>query len=408
MLTMRSVIFAALLGLTAWAARAADDSAVLPPGDVLEGGYVVTDSGHAVMGLDFPDVRGRMSVVIWKGGEPRTQSLDVGGKRLWLLPDGRIGLYGYKLVDGVDPYEDSYEHGDAFFVHQIYRIRGSKLHLEREFEISANEIETGFTQFTSDFETWVKMSNLYTQDRKTGRIYGVRGRRFAIGRTASGKARRTETLELYPDIHREHDESAFEIVDPEGPILLASYAVDLFLIRFHDHGVQSLPVDHLRHVVHPRGGNLDVVWQSEDRVLWARKGSEWLAYDLSSVRYDLAVPEAPFLRRSATEGAPHPIRGFVQTERDGGRWRVKYSWGSPQFENWREEHVSEWRSGPPAVAVSPNGRQALVLANQLTEEGEAVTYARRFGLGLAPVIPPVAAVTGEADDREEPQTRPDH
>ncbi len=408
MLTMRTAILAALLGLTALAAHAADGGAFLPPGRVFASRCcLITDSGYAVVGLDFPDVRGRMSVAIWKRGKPRTRNLHVGGKSLRLLRDGRIELYGYKLVNGVDPYEDSYEHGDAYFVHQVYRIRGSNLHLEREFEISANDVETGFTQITSDFKTWVRMANLYTRDRKTGRIYGVRGRHFTIGRTSSGKARRTEALEFYPDVHREHDETAFEIVDPEGPILLASYALDLFLIRFDDYGVQSVPVDHLRYVVHPRGSDLDVVWQSEDRVLWARKGGEWLAYDLSNVRYDLAVPEAPFLRRSAADGSPHPIRGFVQTERDGGRWRVNHSWRSPQFETWREEHVSEWRSGPPPVAVSPNGRHALVLESRSTEEGEAVTYASRFGLDLAPVVPPVPTAAGETDGQEGAQPRSD-
>lgn len=407
MLTMRTVIFATLLTLTAWAAHAAADGAFLPPGNLLGfGGCLITDSGHVVVGLDFPDVRGRMSVVIWKGGEPRTQALDVGGKWLRLLPGDRIWIYGYKLVDGVDPYEDSYEHGDAYFVHQIYRIGGSNLHLEREFEISADEIETGHTKVTSDFQTWVRMANLYTKDRKTGRIYGVRGRHFSLGKTSSRKARRTEDLELYPDVYREHDESAFEIVDPEGLVLLASYATDLFLIRFRDYGVDSLPVDHLRHVVDPRGGDLDVVWQPEDRVLWARKGSEWLAYDLRDVRYQLAVPEAPFLRRSAAHGSPHPMRGFVEVETDGDRHRVRHSWRSPRFESREKTHVSEWRNGPLPAAVSPNGRHALVLESRHTEEGEVVTHAGRFGLDLAPVIPPVPALADDEDRREDVQPSP--
>lgn len=401
MLTMRTTTLAAALVLTVWPARAADDGAPLPPGRVLvSGGSVITDSGHAVVGLDSPDVRGRMAVMVWKGGEPRTQALEIGGKRLELLPHDRVLIYGYKLVDGVDPYEDSYEHGDAFFVHQVYRIKGSQLHLEREFKISADDVETGFTKVTSDFDTWVRMANLYTRDRKTGRVHGVRGREFTIGRTRSGKARRTETLELYPAILRDDDVTAFEIVDPEGPVLLASYATDLFVIRFLDHGVQALPVDHLGHVVHPRGSDLDVVWQPEDRVLWARKGDEWLAYDLSNVRYELAVPEVAFLRRSA-HGSPHPTRGFVEVEKDGARHRVKHLWQSPQFANWREEYVSEWQSGPLPAAVSPNGRHALVLESRRTEGGESSTYARRFGMDLAPVVPPVEAASNEADRQDE-------
>lgn len=406
---MRTVVHAALLALASWAAHGADTSVSLPPGRLLaSGASLITDSGHAVVGLDFPDVRGRMSVMVWKGGKPRTQTLNVGGKRLRLLPNGRVGMYGYKLVDGVDPYEDSYEHGDAFFVHQIYRIKGSALHLEREFEISADDAETSSTKVASDFETWVRMANFFTRDRKTGRTYGVRGRKFTIGTTESGKARRKEALEFYPASWWEGDESAFEIVDPDGPILLASYAADLFLIRFQEHGADSLPVDHLRYVVPPRAiRDLDVVWQPEDRVLWARKGDEWLAYDLSNVRYDLAVPEEPFLRRSAAEGSPHPVRGFVDIERDGSRYRVKHSWRSAHFANWREERVGEWRNGPLPVSVSPNGRHVLVLESRPTEEGETVTYARRFGLDLAPV-PPVEAAPGEADRREEAQPTPDH
>ncbi len=404
MLTMRTVIFAALLTLTAWAARATDEGALLPQGNLLGFGCcLITDSGHAVVGLDFPDVRGRMSVMIWKGGEPRTQTLDLGGKWLALLPDDRVLMYGYKLVDGVDPHADSYTHGDAFFVHQVYRIRGSGLQLEQEF-LERTDVEMGYTRIAGDLKTWVRMENLHREAPNGHMVYG---RHFAIGTTKSGKTRRSEALELYPATLRDDDITAFEIVDSDGPILLASYAADLFLIRFRDYGVDSRPVDLLRHVVHPRGGELDVVWQSEDRVLWARKGDEWLAYDLWNVRYELAVPEVPFLRRSA-HGSPHPIRGFVEIERDGSRFRVRHSWQSPQFENWREEHVSERRSGPLPVAVSPNGRRALVLERRSTEQGEAVTYASRFGLDLAPVVPPVPAAAGEADGKKEAQPQAEH
>lgn len=381
---MRTAILAALLTMTGGVARAVDDP-LLPPGNLLgQGCCLITDLGHAVVGLDFPDVRGRMSLMVWKGEEPGMQALDVGGKSLTLLPEGRIGLYGYKLVEGVDPYEDSYTYGDAFFVHQVYRIKGSRLHLERELRLAPDDVEAGMTRITSDFKTWVRMENLRRETQRGSRVHG---RRFAIETTRSGKTRRSEALELYPANLRDDDTSAFEILDPEGPVLLASYAADLFVVWFGDYGASSRPVDHLRHVVHPYGGDLDVVWQPEDDVLWARKGSEWLAYDLWNVRYEYAVPEVPFLRRSAS-GFPHPIRGFVEIERDGSRYRVRHSWRSPQFADWREEHVSAWRGGPLPAAVSPNGRHALVLESGSTEEGGKVVHARRFGLDLAPALPP--------------------
>ena len=402
MLTMKDLISLVVLLLTPIAAAAADGGVVLPPGRVVYSqGCLVTDSGRSIVGLVSPAVRGRMSMVVWRGGELQTHRLSIEGKRLELLDHDRILIWGYKLVDGVDPYADSYEHGDAIFTHQIYRITGTGLKLVQELEEGSDE--SGWTRIADDLETWVTMKNLRPDPPGARRVLG---RHFAIGSVKSGKTRRTESLELYPASSREHDVTAFEILNPEGPILLASYAADLFLIRFHDYGVHSLPVDHLRHVVHPRGGDLDVVWQSEDRVLWARKGGEWLAYDLWNVRYELAVPEVPFLRRSAADGSPHPIRGFVQTERDGGRWRVKHSWRSPQFENWREEHVSEWRRGPLPVAVSPNGRHALVLESRTTEEGERVTHARRFGLDLAPMLPPVEAASAEAEGRRQVQQKP--
>ena len=306
-------------------------------------------------------------------------------------------MYGYKLVDGVDPFKDSYTYGDSFFVHQVYRITGSGLHLERELKLTAEDVEAGMTKLTKDFKTWVRMKNLHREAPNAHMVYG---RHFAIGTTKSGKARRSEALELYPATLRDDDIAAFEIVDSEGPILLASYAAHLLLVRFNDYGVDSWPVDHLRHVVHTHGGALDVVWQAEDRVLWARKGDEWLAYDLWNVRYELAVPEAPFLQRSA-HGSPHPIRGFVEIEKDGSRHRVKHSWRSPQFENWREEHVSEWREGRLPVAVSPNGRHALVLESRSTEEGENVTYALRFGLDLLPERPRTEAAASRTDAHEE-------
>lgn len=140
-------------------------------------------------------------------------------------------------------------------------------------------------------------------------------------------------------------------------------------------------------------------------MLWARKGDEWLAYDLSNVRYELAVPEVAFLRRSA-HGSPHPIRGFVEVEKDGSRHRVTHSWQSPRFADWREEHVSEWLNGPLPAAVSPNGRHALVLESRGTEEGESAVYARRIGLDLLPTLPPAEAAPVESGGPQDVEKKP--
>ncbi len=68
--------------------------------------------------------------------------------------------------------------------------------------------------------------------------------------------------------------------------------------------------------------------------------------------------------------------------------------------------MSEWRDGPLPVAVSPNGRHALVLETRSTEEGESVMHARRFGLDLLPVLPPVEAVPVETEGQEGVQKKP--
>lgn len=378
-----------LVGLFAAAVGAGED---LPAGQVV--GALVADSGQTVVGVTPADSWDSMTVLSLSGqGKGAVQSLDIAGKSMSALLDGRFLMYGHRIVDG-----------RGGLAYRVYRVKDNgKVELEKEF--SSHDLlawrEEAWVRVSADHEVWVAMANLYR-----GVKAATAGRHFAFGDLESGRIRSKVPLSFYTAPERLDDTAAFEILQSDGPTVLASYAGDLFVIRFGDGGVQTRPVEHLRHVVRSRGGSLNVVWQYGERVLWARKGGEWLAYDSWNIGYGLEFPEEPFVRRSAAHGSPHPIRGFVEIERDGSRYRVKHSWRSPQFEDWREEHVSDWRDGPVPAAVSPNGRHALVLESRSTEEGGSVVHARRFGLEFLAAAPPVetapAGVEGQKDGHTEP------
>lgn len=70
--------------------------------------------------------------------------------------------------------------------------------------------------------------------------------------------------------------------------------------------------------------------------------------------------------------------------------------------------MSESRNGPPPVAVSPNGRHALVLESRSTKEGGSVKVARRSGPDLAPVPPPVEAAPVDTEGQLDVQKKPGH
>lgn len=379
-------VFSWLLLLSAWVQPAvgAEDK-VLPvvDGDFL-GGFVA-DGGRVVVALrPSPELEQvRSTLVSWSGGETHAQEIDFVVKWLREVSDRRFLAWGYRQ-----------QGDDRLLGFRVYRVAPTAFKLEREFDLDPKWTGAAVVRVSDDLKVWVGMRDLYPPRTKRWQAKAL-GREFGLGSMKSGTARRTVDVELFPASPLEDDVGAFVILDSDGPTVLASYSTHLFLHRLSDGGVQSRPIDHLRFVVNRRGGDLDVVWQEGDRVLWARSGDEWQAYDLWSLAYTFDVPQEPFLRRKAASGRPHPTRGFVEMQEDGdGRFRVRHFWQSPQFPDWKKEHLSGWRRGrkPLEPIVSPDGRHFLAVESGQSEDGAFSTTARRVELTLAPPpLPPEAA-----------------
>ena len=382
--------FCSLLLLSAWVEPAfGAEKKVLSvaDGDFL-GGFV-TDGGLAVVALrPSPELEQIRSIlVLWSGGEIHAQEVDFLVKRLREASEGRFLAWGYRQ-----------QGDDHLWGLRVYRVTPSAFTLEREFDLDQEWTGAAWAWASHDLTVWVGMRDLYPPRTKRWQTKAL-GREFAIGSMKTGKVRRTIGVELFPASPLEDDVTAFVILDSDGPTVLASYSTRLFLHRLSDGGVESRPIDHLREVVHPRGGDLAVVWQEDDQVLWARSGDEWQAYDLWNLAYTFDVPREPFLRRKAASGRPHPTRGFVETQEDGdGRFRVRHFWQSPQFPDWKEESHSGWQRGkkPLEPIVSPNGRHFLAVESGQSEDGSFSTTARRVELTLAP--PPLPQEAAPQED----------
>ena len=391
-----AVAFCSLLLLSVWVQTAVgseDKVLSVADGDFL-GGFV-TDRGRVVAAIrPSPELEQvRSTLVSWSGGEAHEQEIDFVVKWLREISDGRFLAWGYR------------EQGDDRLLgFRVYRVTPTAFKLEREFDLDPMWTDAAVVRVSDDLKVWVGMRDLYPPRTKRSHAKAL-GRDFGLGSMKSGTARRSVGVELFPTSPLEDDVGAFVILDSDGPTVLASYGTHLFLHRLSDGGVESRPIDHLREVVHPRGGDLAVVWQDDDQVLWARSGDEWQAYDLWNLAYTFDVPREPFLRRKAASGRPHPARGFLEVQEDGdGRFRVRHSWQSPQFPDWKEERLSGWQSGkrPLDPIVSPNGRHFLAVASGRSEDGTFSTLARRVELTLAPPpLPPEAALQeyGEAKMR---------
>lgn len=394
--------FCSLLLVSVWVqpASCADNKVLsVADGDFL-GGFV-TDGGRAVVALDpSPDLEQiRSRLVSWSGGEAHAQDVDFFVKRLREAPGGRFLAWGYRRQDD-----------DHLWGLRVYRVTPSAFKLEREFDLDQEWTGAAWARASHDLTVWVGMRDLYPPRTKRSQAKAL-GREFAVGSMRTGKAKRTIGVELFPGSPLEDDVTAFVILDSDGPTVLASYSTHLFLHRLSDGGVESRPIDHLREVVHPRGGNLAVVWQEDDQVLWARSGDEWQAYDLWNLAYAFDIPKEPFLRRKAESGRPHSTRGFVEVQEDGdGRFRVRHFWQSPQFPDWKEDRLSGWQRGkkPVEPIVSPNGRHFLVVERGQSEDGTFSTKARRVELSLAPPpLPPEVAPQEHGEAKVRPSKATD-
>jgi hypothetical protein len=373
-----AAVFCSFLLVSAWVepVLGAENKVLsVADGDFL-GGFV-TDGGRVVVAVEpSPELEEiRSTLVSWSGGESHTEEIDFLVKRLRAAPEGRFLVWGYRRQDD-----------DHLWGLRVYRVAPSGFKLEREFDLDREWTGAAWAWASHDLTVWVGMRDLYPPRTKRWQAKAL-GREFAVGSMKTGKVRRKIGVELFPASPLEQDYVAFVILDSDGPTVLASYSTRLFLHRFSDGGVESRPIDHLREVVHPRGGDLAVVWQEGDQVLWARSGDEWQAYDLWNLAYTFDVPREPFLRRKAASGRPHPTRGFVGIQEDGdGGFRVRHFWQSPQFPDWKEEHFSGWQRGkkPLEPIVSPNGRHFLAVESRRSEDGTFSMNARRVELTPAP------------------------
>ncbi len=316
--------------------------------------------------------------------------------------------------------DDGSSHGGPIST-QVYRFRGTSAPKllwtgsEADYELSPIRV-------SADGKLWGVMAPSFASEDARERL-GVEsphvevtsGIHFAFGTFKSSKARRTHTLAFHDwiddrDIGLSGQSTRFIFLDSDGPVLVTSYADDVYLLRFTDSGVVSEELEPMKPLMAAVPGGVFFRWQDEDRVLWCGGDGDWLAWNL----WDLGLsgfPEEPFLRFSFASGSPHRARGFVKTVRDGSRYRVEHLWQSPDSPNWRERHVSEWLEGTPVgpVDVSPNGRHGLAFEQRAPDEGgkaphrrdglederkmeaQVRYYARRFELFPAPVESPAPA-----------------
>ena len=323
---------------------------------------------------------------------------------------------------GIDPLPDNLftltsipDDGSMLFSKQLYSLAGSGK-AKLRWTGSEADYDRSPINVSGDGRAWGVMAPSFASKEARDAL-GVRskfgvisGLHFAFGNFRSPKVRRTHAVMFHDwiddrDIVSTGEGVHFHFLDSDGPVVVAFYADDVYLLRFTDSGVISERLEPLL----MKAREIFFDWQDEDRVLWSGGTDEWLAWNL----WDLGLsgfPEEPFLRfpRPRAAGRPHRTRGFVRTVRDGNRYRVEHLWQSPQIPSWRERHVSEWQQGPSEwqqtnvqwLDVSPNGRHALVFEQRLAEEdpnGPPALedeqspqrppryYARRLELSPAPV-----------------------
>lgn len=245
---------------------------------------------------------------------------------------------------------------------------------------------------------------------RDGRMWGYAGRThesstrvtFSFGSTRKpGAPTRVELVDLPNSDKGELPMwGHFWFLDTSGPVVLVPWSGGGFIVRFID-GASP-------HVVPVLQGSTQwgFTWQNEERVLWAANGHQLRAYNL----WDLGqsgFPGTPFWELDTKAGwEPHAERGAVRIVKGEDGYRIEHLWREP-WTLFEERHVSAWTSGSPPgggigidVLVSPNGRHAAVLEEGLSEGEERVTYVRREGLDLVPVLPPVEAAP--AGEQEQP------
>ncbi len=323
-----------------------------PPGNPEGGvfGHVIGDDGNVIVGLKHRitltpeqirngDPGAKSELVLWAGRKARTLDVDdghggefpIGFRDIRAAPgrDDTFILRGSMRVDASD-------HGAP--VQQAYRLKNGRFR----------------KLWSVDTARWIRRREPFIAVSPDGTMWGVvtgrTGRaayypdpkqlHFAFGGTRSSKVRRRETLVFEQWPHRDA-EPEFLFLDSDGPVVLAPYADDYYLLRFSDFGVDSQQVEQLRPAREAYGTSMRLVhWQPGDRILWSINGQDWAAWDL----WDLGVsgfPDEPFLRFEQASGEPHHVRGFVRKTLAGGRYRVEHLWQSPQIEHLNERHVSD-------------------------------------------------------------------
>lgn len=375
-------------GASGTAGLAADELTDLADGRVF--GHFINDEGDVVIGLTHGKGNFRARLILWTRADARTLEVDYKGDSSILFKDIQAapGAEDQFILRGAMDVDGS-SHGAP--VYQAYRLTsGGKLRrlwsidtgqwLRNDPTISVSP--DGTMWGVADGSVGVGRAAAGPEDKQL---------HFAFGATSSSKVKRRETLAFERGPHREA-EPEFLFLSSDGPVVLAAYAEDYYLLRFTDFGVDSQQVDQLKPAREAYGSSWPlVVWQPDDRTLWSKDGKEWTAWDL----WDLGVsgfPDEPFLRLDASTGEPHPERGFVRKTVTNRGYRVEHLWQSPQIEHLNERHISDWRPGQPiSVSVSSSGRHAVALEEVLeTKDGEVESrqVLRRFELAVALPPPP--------------------
>ena len=174
--------------------------------------------------------------------------------------------------------DDGSSHGGPIST-QVYRFRGTSAPKllwtgsEADYELSPIRV-------SADGKLWGVMAPSFASEDARERL-GVEsphvevtsGIHFAFGTFKSSKARRTHTLAFHDwiddrDIGLSGQSTRFTFLDSDGPVLVTSYADDVYLLRFTDSGVVSEELEPMKPLMAAVPGGVFFRWQDEDRLLW--------------------------------------------------------------------------------------------------------------------------------------------
>lgn len=232
-----------------------------------------------------------------------------------------------------------------------------------------------------------------------GRAWGMGGgSSFSFGETGNAHlTTRSERFEVgteLADIGKWTIFSpGFVYLDSRGPVVAAPWNKGAFIVHFTENGSPVVtPI-----LFNDGVEEYSLLWQWQDRVLWAETSLYWKGYELADLGVSgmneepvwvLHKPCYPDGARQCPEviGVPHPQRGVVQLAMRDGSYRVEFAWRNPltlaeerRASDWLQGdtphlQVSSWNSWNE-VFVSASGRHGVIVERRRSD-GTTTSYVR--------------------------------